>query len=125
MERSTWPTPPTRRCFCCSGTSHSGRCCAPGFAPAPRCARRSAPLNDRGPLIGRDAELAALRTALDRSNNYPAVVVVAGPGGRGKTRLLTEALTECEGANPQIRWFAFPPAAASTSSDRRASAAPV
>ncbi|MEU7613872.1 restriction endonuclease [Micromonospora sp. NPDC049204] len=64
--------------------------------------KEDAPLNDRGPRVGRDAELAALRTALDRSADYPTVVVVAGPGGRGKTRLLTEALAEFEQANPQV-----------------------
>ncbi|WBB82127.1 restriction endonuclease [Micromonospora sp. WMMD882] len=64
--------------------------------------KEDAPLNDRGPRIGRDAELAALRTALDRSADFPTVVVVAGPGGRGKTRLLTEALAEFEQAHPQV-----------------------
>jgi hypothetical protein len=59
-------------------------------------------LNDRGPRVGREAELVALRNALDRASDWPQVVVVTGPGGRGKTRLLTEALGAFQDANPGI-----------------------
>ncbi|WP_203737956.1 restriction endonuclease, partial [Actinoplanes italicus] len=64
--------------------------------------RSSAPLNDCGPRIGRNAEIEAMRTALNRAHDWPSVVTVAGPGGRGKTRLLTEALQEFQQANPQV-----------------------
>lgn len=51
-------------------------------------------LNDTTPLVGREAELAALGAALDRSKGeFPKVVVVTGPGGRGKSRLVTEVLS--------------------------------
>lgn len=59
-------------------------------------------LNDLGPRVGREAELEALRAALDRSGYWPAVVIVTGPGGRGKTRLLVEALTQFQEASPQV-----------------------
>jgi hypothetical protein len=51
-------------------------------------------LNDLGPRVGREAELATLAAALERRGDWPAVVLVTGPGGRGKTRLLAEALTQ-------------------------------
>jgi hypothetical protein len=59
-------------------------------------------LNDLGPRVGRDAELQALGAALDRSGDWPAVVIVTGPGGRGKTRLIVEALTQFQEENRQI-----------------------
>lgn len=45
------------------------------------------------PLVGRDDELARLRTALAPAADSPTnrVVVVEGPGGVGKTRLAVEA----------------------------------
>jgi DNA-binding CsgD family transcriptional regulator/tetratricopeptide (TPR) repeat protein len=46
-------------------------------------------------LVGRDAETAQLRAALDRAAaGQPATVVVAGEAGVGKTRLVTELLGE-------------------------------
>ncbi|MFI5492896.1 helix-turn-helix transcriptional regulator [Actinoplanes sp. NPDC051859] len=46
------------------------------------------------PLVGRARELAALRTVLRGRRGGPAVVAIAGDPGIGKTRLLTEWLTE-------------------------------
>jgi len=44
-------------------------------------------------LAGRDAEVAQLRAALQRAAaGQPAIVVVAGEAGVGKTRLMTELL---------------------------------
>ncbi len=59
-------------------------------------------LNDLGARVGREAELEALGAALDRTGEWPAVVIVTGPGGRGKTRLLVEALTQFQERNRQI-----------------------
>lgn len=59
-------------------------------------------VNDLNPRVGREAELEALRGALSRSGDGPAVVIVTGPGGRGKTRLLVEALTEFQEDNRQV-----------------------
>ncbi|WP_158073580.1 restriction endonuclease [Actinophytocola xanthii] len=59
-------------------------------------------LNDLGPHVGREAELQALSTALHRHGDWPAVVVVTGPGGRGKTRLLVEALIQFQEENRQV-----------------------
>jgi hypothetical protein len=50
---------------------------------------------DRDPLIGRDAELANLRSALDAARAGSArVVAIAGEPGIGKTRLVDEAAAE-------------------------------
>ena len=59
-------------------------------------------LNDLGPWVGRETELAALAGALDRSGDWPFVVLVTGPGGRGKTRLLVEALTQFQRDNSRV-----------------------
>lgn len=59
-------------------------------------------LNDLGPRVGREAELEALGLALDRSGDWPTVVIVTGPGGRGKTRLLVEALTQMQEKNRHV-----------------------
>lgn len=59
-------------------------------------------LNDCGPLIGRDAELESLAMALDRAADWPPIVLVTGPGGRGKTRLVTEALGVYEQENLRV-----------------------
>lgn len=60
-------------------------------------------LNDLGTLSGRATELEAMREALDRdSDGYRAVVVVVGPGGRGKSRLLTDSLREVHDERPHI-----------------------
>lgn len=60
-------------------------------------------MNDLGPLSGRTAELDAMREALDRdSDGYRPVIVVVGPGGRGKSRLLTDSLRELHDQRPHI-----------------------
>jgi len=61
-------------------------------------------LNDLGELAGRPDEMARLARALDRSNAAsPQIIVLSGPGGRGKTRLLVEALSVClDGASSRI-----------------------
>lgn len=59
-------------------------------------------LNDLGPLAGRRDEIETVRRATDRSRPWPRVVLVTGPGGRGKTRLLVEALSAFEAQHPQI-----------------------
>lgn len=53
-------------------------------------------LNDCGRRVGRDSELATLGEVLAREEGRPVVVLVTGPGGRGKTRLLVEALSAFE-----------------------------
>lgn len=60
-------------------------------------------LNDVSPLVGRSTELDSLRQALDRSTDeYPIVIIVTGPGGRGKTRLVTDVLAEHQETHPDI-----------------------
>ena len=61
-----------------------------------------APLNDRGPLAGRQDELDAVISATDRQTSWPSVVLVSGPGGCGKTRLLREVLLRAQERDPQI-----------------------
>ena len=49
-------------------------------------------------LVGRDAEVARLRAAIERAAAcQPATVLVAGEAGIGKTRLVTEALSHAAG----------------------------
>ena len=60
-------------------------------------------LNGLGPRVGRETELAALAGTLDRSGDWPLLVLVTGPGGRGKTRLLVEALTQFQRDNRGYR----------------------
>ena len=50
-------------------------------------------INDLGELAGREGELSLFAGALDRSGaDRPQILIVNGPGGRGKTRLWVEAL---------------------------------
>ncbi|MCT2587559.1 restriction endonuclease [Actinophytocola gossypii] len=58
--------------------------------------------NDCGLRVGRQSELRDLDEVLDVDESQPAVVLVTGPGGRGKTRLLVEALTAFEAAHPEV-----------------------
>ncbi|WP_432841410.1 diguanylate cyclase domain-containing protein [Dactylosporangium sp. CA-092794] len=67
-------------------------------------------LSPAGPLVGRDAELAALRAALDAAlDGGPRGVVVAGPPGAGKSALIHElgVVVRARGG-----WFAGSTAAA-------------
>lgn len=59
-------------------------------------------LNDCGPLVGRTDELDGMASSLDRSGDWPPVILVTGPGGRGKTRLVTHALENYSDLNPMI-----------------------
>ncbi len=64
----------------------------PALRPAPPPAAATgppAPARRPDRFVGRQAELAALRRALGEGR----VTTVAGPGGAGKTRLMTEVLT--------------------------------
>lgn len=67
---------------------------SPPVPPAPGPADVPAPLT---PLIGREADLAGLRSALATHR----LVTLTGPGGAGKTRL---AVAACEGTDPV--WWA-------------------
>lgn len=64
--------------------------------------------NDLGPLVGRGREIEALQAATDRAGAWPQVVIITGPGGRGKTRLLVEALATFETRHPQIPLLVMP-----------------
>lgn len=57
-------------------------------------------LNDCSPLVGRDTEFESFRSSMNRSDDWPPVVLITGPGGRGKTRLVTGVLEEFENENP-------------------------
>ncbi|GAA2975998.1 restriction endonuclease [Actinokineospora diospyrosa] len=59
-------------------------------------------LNDLGPHCGRQVELDSLAEALASADGTRPVVVVSGPGGRGKTRLVLEALRLFEIENPEV-----------------------
>lgn len=61
---------------------------------APAAAGPAPPAVGPGGIVGRAAELAAVRAVLAavRAGAGPAAVVVSGPSGRGKTALLTAAL---------------------------------
>lgn len=67
-------------------------------------------LNDLTPLVGRGKELESLRTAIDRTGEGLRVVTtVVGPGGRGKTRLITEMLADLQERQPEIPVFCLAP----------------
>lgn len=71
------------------------------FATARR--NPNAVMNDLGPLVGRKGELTALAEALDRDGGgFRQVMVVSGPAGRGKSRLVTEALTALQERQPEV-----------------------
>jgi len=64
-------------------------------------------LNDVGPAIGRLQERETLDAALDRDGDWPPVIVVAGVGGVGKTRLVSAALGAFQESHPQttVLWL--------------------
>ncbi|WP_411375755.1 restriction endonuclease [Arthrobacter sp. MPF02] len=66
-------------------------------------------LNDQGPLVGRTEELEALGTSLDRAGDWPPIILVTGPGGRGKTRLVTHALESYGRSNPTVQVLCLSP----------------
>ncbi|WP_232333637.1 restriction endonuclease [Agromyces laixinhei] len=59
-------------------------------------------LNDLGAKAGRVPETAAIDQALDRTTDWPLVVLVSGRGGAGKTRLLAERMAKFQHENPRI-----------------------
>jgi DNA-binding SARP family transcriptional activator/tetratricopeptide (TPR) repeat protein len=54
------------------------------------------------PLVGREAELAALHAAWRAAGRNGAVVAIAGQAGSGKTRLITELRTEAAQAGATV-----------------------
>lgn len=62
-----------------------------GQRPAARAPVGPAP---NWPLVGRDAELARLRAALERARHEPVLVRLHGPAGAGKTALLERFVDE-------------------------------
>ena len=52
------------------------------------------------PLVGRDAELGMLRAAWQATGPQGRVAAIAGPGGIGKTRLISEFQAEASTARP-------------------------
>ncbi len=56
-------------------------------------------LNDLGATAGRAEESTAIDRALDRTRDWPLVVLISGRGGIGKTRLLAERLTQLQEDN--------------------------
>lgn len=63
----------------------------------------NARVSDLGEMVGRKDESDVLIAALDRSaETYRQVVVVSGPAGRGKSRLLSEVLSGVQAANPGV-----------------------
>ena len=71
--------------------------------PVDAAAARSNPariLSDCGPLIGRESELQELVNGIRQAS--PDIVILSGPGGRGKSRLLLEALTTVQESRPEV-----------------------
>jgi len=62
----------------------------------------TAVLHHRAVLVGRDDVLAVLGAALDPAEAAPRIVLIIGPGGRGKTRLALEALRHVQDAHPTV-----------------------
>jgi DNA-binding SARP family transcriptional activator/tetratricopeptide (TPR) repeat protein len=69
-------------------------------APEPDVSELQAPVT--WPLVGRTAELAALRAAWQATGPRGRVVAIAGQAGSGKTRLITELRTEATDAGATV-----------------------
>ena len=70
-----------------------------GALPLPPALARS----DHAPLVGREEQLAALRSAWKRASSGAAsVVMVSGEAGSGKTRLLTELAGEVRTSGAEV-----------------------
>jgi tetratricopeptide (TPR) repeat protein len=77
---------------------------APSAAPARECAP-VIPIASRGPLIGRDAELALLAELVDGiASGRGGVVLVDGEPGIGKSALVQSALTRVTSLGGQVFW---------------------
>ncbi len=75
----------------------------PAAAEAPASADRPAAAGmATWPLVGRVAELAALRAAWRAAGRSGRVVAIAGQAGSGKTRLITELRAEAAGADATV-----------------------
>lgn len=55
-----------------------------------------------GPYVGRVLELGAISDCLQRAQRAAATVLIEGEAGIGKTRLLSEALTQAQGLDFQV-----------------------
>ena len=72
----------------------------PGAEPAAGGVNGASEAAGVWPLVGREAELAALRAAWHATGAAGRVVAIAGQAGSGKTRLITEFRTEAAQARP-------------------------
>ena len=59
-------------------------------------------LNDMGAFVGRDEERKLIASALDHNADWPAVLLVSGAGGAGKSRIVAESLYATEKRSPQV-----------------------
>lgn len=60
------------------------------------------------PMVGRDAELAVLRTVVEASRYEPRWAVLQGPPGAGKTRVLQEIASLVRAAEGTVQWARHP-----------------
>ena len=95
-ELAVRPLPETTRLY---DDVRAGRLGPPPVAATPP-ASSTAPLT--WPLVGRAAELAALRAAWRATGQHGRVVAIAGQAGSGKTRLITELRDEAAEAGATV-----------------------
>jgi len=95
-ELAVRPLPETTRLY---DDVRAGRLGPPPVAATPS-ASSTTPLT--WPLVGRAAELAALRVAWQATGQHGRVVAVAGQAGSGKTRLITELRDEAAEAGATV-----------------------
>ena len=95
-ELAVRPLPETTRLY---DDVRAGRLGPPPVAATPP-ASSAAPLT--WPLVGRAAELAALRAAWQATGRQGRVVAIAGQAGSGKTRLITELRDEAAEAGATV-----------------------